>query len=214
MQQLDPIVARLDPMNTITYKLGREAMSYEGGLKKDLTHLNRDPAKVVVLDWNEDYNTLQPDNFVKMKKWRGEPDNSLVDIVPFLEGIAGQYFAVSDVRPVIAKFRDTDIPVAYAKFLKSLRPQKESLGWLRSMFAPAQDHGNLDDQILREREGAHELFLRQQSENQEYHKAQVEQMSVVMEKVQEEVRTVRTTLWKMMTVGAPGKEPIYDFYKE
>jgi len=48
------------------------------------------------------------------------------------------------------------------------------------------------------------LLLHQQSENQEYHKAQVEGMSVVMEKVQQELRLVRTSLLEMTAVEAPG----------
>jgi hypothetical protein len=53
---------------------------------KDLSSLNRDLSKVVMLDTDKSHATNQPDNALILPKWTGEPgDQGLVAIIPFLE---------------------------------------------------------------------------------------------------------------------------------
>lgn len=55
--------------------------------KKDLSYLNRDLSKVIVIDWDESAYQLQPRNALhRLKKWDGnETDSELVYLASFLK---------------------------------------------------------------------------------------------------------------------------------
>lgn len=71
----------------LPYKLFRDATRYvDGHVVKDLSYLNRDLSKVVMLDTNAEHASLQPDNAIIMKPWDGSKgDKGLVEMIPFLE---------------------------------------------------------------------------------------------------------------------------------
>jgi TFIIF-interacting CTD phosphatase-like protein len=53
---------------------------------QDLSYLNRDLSKVVMLDTNAEHSALQPENAIIIKPWEGQSgDKGLVDMIPFLE---------------------------------------------------------------------------------------------------------------------------------
>ncbi len=53
---------------------------------QDLSYLNRDLSKVIVLDTVPDHVKLQSENAVIVPKWKGEPnDHGLIAMIPFLE---------------------------------------------------------------------------------------------------------------------------------
>lgn len=53
---------------------------------QDLSYLNRDLSKVVLLDTNAEHAALQPENAIIIKPWEGQSgDKGLVDMIPFLE---------------------------------------------------------------------------------------------------------------------------------
>ena len=53
---------------------------------QDLTYLNRDLSKVIIIDTDPDHVSLQPENSVIITKWKGDPrDRELVGLNPFLE---------------------------------------------------------------------------------------------------------------------------------
>lgn len=99
-------VGKLDPFHAyISYALFREACRYKDGkLIKDLSLLNRDLKKTILVDTDPECWALQPDNAIPMKPWDGKPDDKLVQLIPFLEFLATQN--VKDVRPVINSFED------------------------------------------------------------------------------------------------------------
>lgn len=83
-----PVAEKLDPYGAyLPYKLFRDSTRYvDGKTVKDLSYLNRDPSKVVVLDINEEHVALQPENAIVVKPWAGTAgDKGLVDLIPFLE---------------------------------------------------------------------------------------------------------------------------------
>ena len=83
-----PVAEKLDPVGAfMPYKLFRDATRFhDGKVVKDLSYLNRDLQKVIMLDINPEHGALQPDNTVQMKGWNGEKgDRGLVDMIPFLE---------------------------------------------------------------------------------------------------------------------------------
>lgn len=111
---------------------------------KDLSCLNRDLSRVIVIDWNDKSIQLQPENALKLKKWTGnDDDTTLVDLAMFLRSklqhLCHSQFAdvnrrvylgesviifpliaivaneVEDVRTVLEFYRHFDDPLAAFK---------------------------------------------------------------------------------------------------
>lgn len=99
-------VAKLDPYHAyVSYALFREGCRYKDGkLIKDLSLLNRDLGKTIIVDVDEDSYSLQPENAIPVAKWDGKPDDYLIQLIPFLEYLATQ--PVKDVRPILKSFND------------------------------------------------------------------------------------------------------------
>lgn len=97
-----PIVTNLDPQNQIQFRLFRESTNLKNNhYVKDLSFMNRDPSKIIVIDWDEHAYEAQPRNALhRLKKWEGdEQDTDLVYLASFLKMIATSN--VSDVREVL-----------------------------------------------------------------------------------------------------------------
>ncbi|KAL2159389.1 hypothetical protein VTH06DRAFT_2393 [Thermothelomyces fergusii] len=111
----EPLVRKLDPYRFIMWPLFREATKYQDGeIVKDLSYLNRDLSKVIIIDTNPKHVRAQPENAIILPKWTGDPkDKELVSLVPFLEFVAGMEY--SDVREVIKSFEGHHIPTEFAR---------------------------------------------------------------------------------------------------
>ncbi|EOQ99713.1 hypothetical protein E3P92_01353 [Wallemia ichthyophaga] len=123
------VMEKLDPFGAyVPYKLFRESTRYKNGKTvKDLSYLNRDLSKVVVLDTNPENVSAQPENGLILKPWKGEPGNKdLIAHIPFLECVA--LFNVPDVRPVLQKYNGTNIPQEWAKVEEKMR-EKQIENW-------------------------------------------------------------------------------------
>ncbi|KAI0684840.1 HAD-like domain-containing protein [Cytidiella melzeri] len=110
-----PIVEKLDPYQFwIQYRLFRDATrSVNGQPVKDLSYLNRDLSKVILLDTHPEHVTAQPENAIVIPKWDGKPgDKGLISLIPFLESIA--IYKSPDVRPILEAYRGKNIPLEYA----------------------------------------------------------------------------------------------------
>ncbi|KAH3666037.1 hypothetical protein OGAPHI_004226 [Ogataea philodendri] len=119
-------VTKLDPYHAfVSYSLFREACrTNDGKVIKDLSLMNRDLAKLVIIDPDEDCYSMQPENAIPIDKWDGKRDDKLVRLIPFLEYLATQ--PVKDVRPVLASFKDRkNIPQEFAEREAKLREQWE-----------------------------------------------------------------------------------------
>jgi import inner membrane translocase subunit TIM50 len=91
---------------------------------QDLSYLNRDLSKVIVMDTDASHVKLQAENAIVMPKWKGEPgDKGLVAMIPFLEYLAmmSQTGSQMDVRTVLKSMEGKDIPVEYARREAKLR---------------------------------------------------------------------------------------------
>ncbi|KAK4475234.1 hypothetical protein MN116_002310 [Schistosoma mekongi] len=109
-----PVLAQMDPQGQfIHFRLFREATRYkEGKHIKDLSCLNRDLSRVVLVDWDSTAAQLQPRNSLIIKRWNGdESDKELIDLAAFLRMIA--MGSVDDVRLVLDYYRDFDDPLAF-----------------------------------------------------------------------------------------------------
>ncbi|KAI5865772.1 NIF-domain-containing protein [Durotheca rogersii] len=111
----DPIVRKLDPFRFIIWPLFREATKYKDGeTVKDLSYLNRDLSKVIIIDTKASHVRDQPDNAIVLPPWTGDPkDKGLVALVPFLEYIHTMQY--KDVREVLRSFKGYDIPEEFAR---------------------------------------------------------------------------------------------------
>ncbi|KAK4249007.1 mitochondrial import inner membrane translocase [Corynascus novoguineensis] len=111
----EPLVRKLDPYRFIMWPLFREATKYQDGeIVKDLSYLNRDLSKVIIIDTEPKHVRAQPENAIILPKWTGDPkDRELVSLVPFLEFIHTMQY--SDVRKVIKSFEGHHIPTEFAR---------------------------------------------------------------------------------------------------
>lgn len=100
--------------------------------QQDLSYLNRDLSKVIILDTHPEHVSAQPENAIIMPKWTGQPgDKGLVAMIPFLECMfvcinvennadsphhtAIAIYKPQDVRPILQSYHGKDIPIEYAK---------------------------------------------------------------------------------------------------
>ncbi|KXH58470.1 NLI interacting factor-like phosphatase [Colletotrichum salicis] len=111
----EPLVRKLDPYRFIMWPLYREATKYKDGeVVKDLSYLNRDLSKVIIIDSSDKHVQNQPENAIVLPKWKGESkDKELVSLIPFLEYIHTMQYG--DVRKVLKSFEGKHIPTEFAR---------------------------------------------------------------------------------------------------
>lgn len=142
----EPLVRKLDPFRFIVWPLFREATKYKDGeIVKDLSYLNRDLSKVIIIDTKPEHVRNQPENAIVLKPWTGDPkDTELVSLIPFLEYIHTMQY--KDVREVLKSFEGKHIPTEFARreaiaraefqkrFESERRTRKSGMGALGNML--------------------------------------------------------------------------------
>ncbi|KAI1454683.1 NIF-domain-containing protein [Annulohypoxylon moriforme] len=142
----EPLVRKLDPFRFIVWPLFREATKYKDGeIVKDLSYLNRDLSKVIIIDSKAEHVKAQPENAIVLNKWTGDPkDTELVSLIPFLEYIHTMQY--KDVRTVLKSFEGQHIPTEFArreaiarrefqkKFESEKRKRKSGMGALGGLL--------------------------------------------------------------------------------
>ncbi|RYP02193.1 hypothetical protein DL764_005910 [Monosporascus ibericus] len=111
----EPLVRKLDPFRFIVWPLFREATKYKDGeVVKDLSYLNRDLSKVIIIDTKPAHVQNQPENAIILPPWKGDPkDTELVSLIPFLEYVHTMQY--KDVRKVLKSFEGKHIPTEFAR---------------------------------------------------------------------------------------------------
>ena len=105
------VIEAIDPKMCILYKLFRDSCRYKKGVYlKDLSNLNRDLSKVVLIESNRDAVACQPENAIVMPKWHGQDDMDLIDLTDMLVVIAQDQ--PRDLREVIKCYTELEDPVA------------------------------------------------------------------------------------------------------
>lgn len=125
LMYVEKTIQKLDPHNAyFAYILSKEAAKYKNKkVVKDLSLLNRDLGKVIIMDTKPEHYSLQPENAIPVKPWDGKPDDKLISYIPFLEWLAFQQ-NLKDVRPVLNSFKDKEkIPEEFAVREAKLREQ-------------------------------------------------------------------------------------------
>uniref|UniRef100_A0A8C3BXF0 Mitochondrial import inner membrane translocase subunit TIM50 n=1 Tax=Cairina moschata TaxID=8855 RepID=A0A8C3BXF0_CAIMO len=120
-----PLIDSIDPHGFVSYRLFRDATRYmDGHHVKDISCLNRDPAKVVVVDCRKEAFCLQPYNGLALRRWDGSSDDrALYDLAAFLKTIA--LSGVEDVRTVLENYALEDDPLAAFKRRRSQLEEEE-----------------------------------------------------------------------------------------
>ncbi|XP_037123161.1 mitochondrial import inner membrane translocase subunit TIM50 [Syngnathus acus] len=120
-----PLIDGIDPQGFVLYRLFRDATRYmEGHHVKDVSCLNRDGSKVIVVDCKREAFSLQPFNGVALKKWDGNSDDrTLYDLANFLKTIA--LSGVEDVRSVLENYAAEDDPIDAFKRRQAQLAQEE-----------------------------------------------------------------------------------------
>lgn len=81
---------------------------------QDLSYLNRDLSKVIIIDTKAKHVRNQPENAIVLDPWKGDStDKELVGLIPFLEYIHTMQY--SDVRKVLKSFDGKHIPTEFAR---------------------------------------------------------------------------------------------------
>ncbi|KAM7412512.1 hypothetical protein PAMA_020069 [Pampus argenteus] len=120
-----PLIDSIDPQGFVMYRLFRDATRYmEGHHVKDVSCLNRDTSKVIVVDCKREAFSLQPFNGMALKKWDGNSeDRTLYDLANFLKTIA--LSGVDDVRSVLENYALEDDPIDAFKRRQAQLAQEE-----------------------------------------------------------------------------------------
>ena len=107
-----PIIEALQTESggSIMHMLAREACYYKDGtFMKDISRLNRNVSRVIVIDDEEKAAALNPDNLIRVKPYmdpKDRKDDTLERILPFLIEIATENY--SDARVVLSQFKGMD----------------------------------------------------------------------------------------------------------
>lgn len=217
MAYSEKTVAALDPYRaSISHALFREATRYQDGkVIKDISHLNRDQSKVIMVDADPNAYSLQPDNAVAMPAWKGDAkDKDLVRLIPFLEWVATQ--PVKDVRPILKSFQGTNVPEEYAKREAIARQQweedwkkkhsQQDKDWASSILGLPQQTPPTpmmpQDYIRQEGQKGYEAFQKYIQEHGE------KILKEEKEREQEILNEQKFTLNKLVTEGMPKPEEI------
>lgn len=134
-------------------------------ISQDLSFLNRDPSKIIMMDTVASHAKLQPENAIIIPKWKGDlNDRNLVSYIPFLEFIGAMVGpngkGERDVRPILQDYQGTHIPtefgrrsaIADAQFKSKLdterakRP-KRSVGFLASLLGAKPQAAGVDGSL-------------------------------------------------------------------
>ncbi|CAB1348660.1 unnamed protein product [Coregonus sp. 'balchen'] len=120
-----PLIDSIDPQGFVMYRLFRDATRYmEGHHVKDVSCLNRDTSKVILVDCKREAFSLQPFNGMALTKWDGNSeDRTLYDLAHFLKTIA--LSGVDDVRSVLENYALEDDPIEAFKRRQAQLAQEE-----------------------------------------------------------------------------------------
>ncbi|KAI8916917.1 NLI interacting factor-like phosphatase-domain-containing protein, partial [Powellomyces hirtus] len=102
----EPVCQALDPhFFYAMYRLYRDHTTLvDGTYVKDLSQLNRDLSKTIILDTNKESFQLQPENGILLKPWLGDrSDRELKRLETFFEELYVfiSVYGIQDVRPIL-----------------------------------------------------------------------------------------------------------------
>ncbi|KAJ1894475.1 mitochondrial inner membrane protein required for protein import [Kickxella alabastrina] len=199
------VMERLDPLEYAPYRLYKDHMrNIDGKNYKDLSTINRDMSRVIMIDISPEAFTMQPDNGLLARPFRGEPsDNWISQITEFLEYI--HMMEPKDVRPWIKTYKDKDAAQEFVRWEDSIRQKlvedweekrKTAGSWKSLVFggAPADTENPPQPEFDQMRKMMRDNFEIQ-------HKEVLAMIEKERQQNEEEVKRQMKdmTLWKMMS---------------
>jgi len=122
----DQVVTNLDKHGCIMHRLYRDATYYINGLHvKDLTKLNRNINKIIMLDDNPEEVNLTPHNVIKVKPYNDpmdHDDKTLENLIPFLVEIAREGY--DDIPSLLQQFEGMDADEIAAEHKRRIQDLK------------------------------------------------------------------------------------------
>lgn len=215
----DALVKKLDPFGCISHSLFRFATTHtnSGVYLKDLSKLNRDLSKVIVLGHDKTGFSGQPDNFIQMREWNGDAkDRALEESIDYLEMLA--FSRMKDLRPAVKYQKGREFPddfekeqensfeLARQKNLEMIEKRNNNfffrlIGLSKSASAlqkdlPATYRTKKEERMeLRRKEFAHLRDLMRK------------QMEAEMDKEKAFYKDHKMTLWDLFSKGPPAPKP-------
>ncbi|KAL4068765.1 HAD-like domain-containing protein [Scleroderma yunnanense] len=205
-----PIIEKLDPYGfSISHRLFREHMrSTTGNIVKDLSYLNRDLSKVIVLDTHSDHVSTHRENAIILPAWTGSSgDKGLIAMIPFLESIG--IYKPQDVRPVLEAYGGKNIPIEYAKkeaearekHIEEWKHKRGSLSsggfTLSSLFGGGEAMNSpIPPTYLEQKRAEAQQTYKQEMAYIEANKATLDKM--IEEQRQQEAKEMSGSLWNMI----------------
>ncbi len=105
--KVDSVLPSINKQQLVEHRLYQEQCTYKNGkYVKDLSRLNRDLSKVVLLDCNPSSWEYQPENALPVTRFKGKADSQLIEAEILLEQV--QKNGIEDVREVLAKYHAGD----------------------------------------------------------------------------------------------------------
>ncbi|CAG8456553.1 28508_t:CDS:10 [Dentiscutata erythropus] len=208
----EQILAKLDPLGMVPFRLFRESTRYVEG--KDISKINRDLSKVIVMDSNPVAYSMQPENVITVPPWTGDPnDTYLVDIITFLEGISLLLSEVQDIRPVVKEFQGKNVTKFYPEWeeqwknkhhqeWEKAKPKKEGLARFVSMIGGSQVHEQVMpqyQQALIHRQMVHGELLEHYKSIKDRGPELQRAIDDYEKKIQESMKEQKITHWDLLT---------------
>ncbi|KAL4399752.1 mitochondrial inner membrane protein required for protein import [Malassezia pachydermatis] len=221
---VEKVIEKLDPdRRYIAYQLFRESCrTHNGKLVKDISHLNRDLRKVIVLDINPEHVSMQPENAIVLEPWKGDKnDRDLLGLIPFLDAIG--IYGVSDVRTTLKAYEGKHIPTEYAineaqvkkRHEEEWLAKKERLGGLSGLFGgimSGQASNKEPPKTFLEQERVR--FQQGYLEDQKFWRENGEALRKQMQEEQErQLQEMKLNAWEGVTrifTGAPPPPPSHE----
>lgn len=208
------VMERLDPLEYAPYRLYKDHMrNIDGKNYKDLSTINRDRSKVIMVDISKDSCKMQPDNVLLARPFKGQPgDNWIEQITELLEYV--HMMEPKDVRQWIRVYKDRDAAMEFNKWEDSIRQklvdkweeEKNQAGSWKSMVfggAPSDTENPPKPDFDQMRKLMRENFAVQHKEIL----AMIEKEQKKNEELmQQEMKDM--TLWKMMSQALAGQPPV------
>jgi len=153
----DPVVTNLDKHGCIMHRLYQSETYYKNGMHlKDLTKLNRNINKIIMLDDNPQEVYQTPYNVIQVKPYNNpmdQDDKTLENLIPFLVEIAREGY--DDIPSLLSQFQGMDadeIATEHKRRIDDLKLNRMERQGFTSFFsvdaqrpAPELDPSFLDD---------------------------------------------------------------------
>ncbi|KAJ1819678.1 mitochondrial inner membrane protein required for protein import [Coemansia sp. RSA 2675] len=207
------VMEKLDPMEYAPFRLYKDHMrNIDGKNYKDLTTINRDMSKVIMIDISPDSLKMQPDNVLLARPFRGEPgDNWIEQITEFLEYI--HMMEPKDVRPWIKVYKGLDAAHEFVKWEDAIRKKhvedweekRKNAGSLKTLIfggAPADAENPPVPEFDQMRKMMRENFAVQHKEVLAIIEKERKDMEEEMKRQMKDM-----TVWKMMQQWMGGEPP-------